>query len=76
MPDLSTVFLFLSVSLALARASALLMASSMAFNRFKIGGVLSLFYLCRKLLMAKPETLSFNAALLLDTHYPSFRDGL
>jgi len=61
--------------LALAGVSALLLASSSAFNALKIAGALYLFYLGFKLLMTKPKALSTTGLGGIETPYQSFRDG-
>jgi threonine/homoserine/homoserine lactone efflux protein len=64
-----------AATLALAGVSALLLASSSAFNVLKILGALYLLYLGFKLLMAVPKVLSTTDADDNETLFQSFRDG-
>ena len=64
-----------AATLALAGVSALLLASSWAFNVLKIAGALYLFYLGFKLLMTQPKSLSTTGVGGVETPYQSFRDG-
>lgn len=65
----------IAAGLALTGVSALLLASSTAFNILKIAGAFYLFYLGIKLLLSKPKALSNGETASLETPYQSFRDG-
>lgn len=64
-----------AATLALAGVSALLIASSSAFNALKIAGALYLFYLGCKLLMTRPKVLAATEADNTETPFQSLRDG-
>lgn len=64
-----------AATLALAGVSALLLASSSAFNALKIAGALYLLYLGFKLLIAKPKVISVTDVDDTETPFQSFRDG-
>jgi threonine/homoserine/homoserine lactone efflux protein len=64
-----------AATLALAGVSALLLASSSAFNALKIAGALYLFYLGVKLLIARPKVLLATQVDDTETAFQSFRDG-
>lgn len=65
----------IAATLALAGVSALLLASSSAFNALKLAGALYLFYLGVKLLRTKPKVLSAADPDDTETPFQSFRDG-
>lgn len=64
-----------AATLALSGVSALLLASSSAFNVLKIAGALYLFYLGFKLLMTQPKEFSKTDLDGTETPLQSFRDG-
>lgn len=65
----------LAAGLALTGVSALLLASSTAFNVLKLAGALYLIYLGIRMLFSKPKALSNVESASIETAFQSFRDG-